>query len=194
MNPLGDAATFLIETLFGLYILAVMLRFLLQLFRADFYNPVSQFLVKVTHPVLRPLRRVVPSMGNIDTASIVLMLLLQFAELWLVSEIRGSTLSALTMLILAFAILLKTLLYVFIVAILIRIVLSWLGPQGPNPVLSLLHSLTEPLLGRARRMLPALSIGGFDLTPIVVLIVLQLGLILLVQPIAIAAYRAAGVG
>ena len=98
------------------------------------------------------------------------------------------------MAILAVAILLKTLLYVFIVAILIRIILSWLGPQGPNPVLSLLYSLTEPLLGRARRMLPALSIGGFDLTPVVVLIVLQLGLILLVQPIAMAAYRAAGVG
>ncbi len=65
-----DAGTFLIESLFGLYILTIMLRFLFQWLRADFYNPISQFVVKATAPLLRPLRRWIPGVGGIDMAAV----------------------------------------------------------------------------------------------------------------------------
>ena len=81
----GNAATFLIETLFGLYILIVMLRFLLQWARADFYNPVSQFILKATQPPLTPLRRIIPGFAGLDLAAIVFMFTLKFVELWLVT-------------------------------------------------------------------------------------------------------------
>jgi YggT family protein len=194
MNHFGDAATFVVETVFGLYLMAVMLRFFLQYVRADFYNPISQFLVKVTQPPLRPLRRFIPSYGNLDTASLVLMFTIQFAEIWLVFALRGAVLSAFPMLILSFAFLLEAALNLFFFAILIRVILSWLGPQGPNPVLSIIDSLTGPMLNRTRRMLPALSMGGLDLTPLLVLMALHLGKLLLVRPIAEAAYKVAGAG
>ena len=89
-NPyIGNAATFLVNTLFGIYILIVMLRFLFQLVRADFYNPVSQFIVRATNPPLRPLRRFIPGLGGIDLAAPILMLALKLMELWLVYQILG---------------------------------------------------------------------------------------------------------
>ena len=88
-SPFGDAATFLVETLFGLYVLAVMLRLLLQFFRADFYNPVSQFLVKITNPLVVPLRRVLPGLGGLDLSSLVLSLLLQLAGIVILLALNG---------------------------------------------------------------------------------------------------------
>ena len=86
----GNAATFLVETLFGLYILVVMLRFLLQWVGADFYNPLSQFIVRATQPPLAPLRRMIPAARGIDTASVVLLVVLQLGELWLVTGCSAS--------------------------------------------------------------------------------------------------------
>ena len=193
-NPFGDAATFLVETLFGLYILAVMLRLLLQLFRADFYNPISQFLIKITQPLLRPLRRVVPPYRHLDLASVVLVVVLQGLKVWLILAINGASASPGPIIALALAFSLKSLLDLFFYAILIRIILSWLGPQGPNPVFNILVSITEPLLGPARRMMPALSMSGIDLTPMVVIIVLHLASLLLVRPVLGAAWQmAAGI-
>ncbi|HSR62519.1 MAG TPA: YggT family protein, partial [Gammaproteobacteria bacterium] len=85
---LSNAGEFLISVIFDLYILAVMLRFLLQWVRADFYNPFSQFLVKVTNPALRPLRRIIPGYAGIDWPSILLMLILQAVELVLISLLK----------------------------------------------------------------------------------------------------------
>lgn len=177
----GNAGVFLVHTLFGLYTGAVMLRFLLALVRADFYNPVSQFLVKVTNPALRPLRRLIPSVGGIDLASVVLLLILQCAELLLVAAIRGYGLAPLGLLVLALAGLISLLLNIYFVTILVQVILSWVNPGSYNPVVGLLHSLNEPVLGRARRLLP--PIGGFDLSPILVLIAMQLLEIILVAPL-----------
>ncbi len=177
----GNAGIFLIQTLFGLYTGAVMLRFLLAMVRADFYNPVSQFLVKVTNPPLLPLRRIVPGVMGIDMASIVLLIVLQATKLLLIAAIQGFSLQPLGLLVLTLAGLLTLLLNIYFFAILIQVILSWVSPGNYNPAVALIHSLNEPLLGRARRILPPIS--GFDLSPILVLVGLQLLEILLIAPI-----------
>lgn len=176
-----NAIVFLIQTLFGLYLVAVMLRVLLQVARADFYNPVSQFLVKVTNPPLIPLRRIIPGFGGIDFPAIVLMLIIQLVELFLITLIRGISPDFFGLIVLAIAELLFLLANVYLFAILIQVVISWVNPGTYNPVVSLLYSLTEPLLGRARRLLPPIS--GFDLSPMIALIGLQLIKMLMIQPI-----------
>jgi len=178
----GNDGVFLIQTLFGLYMGAVLIRFLLAVVRADFYNPVSQFLVKVTNPLLVPLRRVIPSLGGVDLASLVLLLVLQILELVVVGLITGHSFQIPGLLVLSVAGLLALLFQIYFFTILIQVVLSWVSPGGHNPAVSLLYSLNEPLLGRARRILP--PIHGFDLSPIVVLIGIQLLNILLVAPIS----------
>ncbi len=177
----GNAATFLIETVFFLYILLVMLRFLLQWTRANFYNPVSQFIVKATQPPLRPLRKIIPGFGGVDLAAAVLMFALKFTELWLVTGLLGVTPQVGGLAILSIAELLGLLVNVFIVSILIQVIISWVNPGMSNPVMGLLHSLNEPLLAPARRVIPPIS--GFDLSPIAVFIFLQLVSILAVAPI-----------
>lgn len=178
----GNAGVFLVQTVFGLYMGAVLIRYLLAVARADFYNPVSQFLVKVTNPLLVPLRRVIPSLGGIDLASLVLLLILQILELVVVGLITGLSFQPAGLVVLSIAGLLALLFQIYFFTILIQIVLSWVSPGGHNPAVSLLYSLNEPLLGRARRILP--PIHNFDLSPIVVLIGIQLLNILLVAPIS----------
>ena len=181
-NYAGNAGVFLIQTLFGVYLVAVMLRFLLQMTRADFYNPVSQFLVKVTNPPLRPLRRVIPGLIGIDMAAVVLLLVIQAVELVLVGMVQGFSLGIPGLLVLTVAELLNVLLNIYFFTILIQVILSWVNPGGYNPAIALLYSLNEPILSRARRIIPPIS--GFDLSPIVVFIGIQLIKILLVSPIA----------
>jgi len=177
----GNAATFLIETVFFLYILIVMLRFLLQWTRANFYNPVSQFIVKATQPALGPLRRIIPGFGGVDLAAVVLMFALKLIELWLITSLLGVTPQIGGLAILSIAELLGLLVNVFIVSILIQVIVSWVNPGMSNPVMGLLHSLNEPLLAPARRLIPPIS--GFDLSPIAVFIFLQLVSILAVAPL-----------
>lgn len=178
---LSNPVTFLIETLFGLYILAFMLRFLLALVRADFYNPVCQFLVKITNPVLIPLRRIIPSAGKFDTSTIIAMFVLQVIALVLVLLFRGQPLSPTFISVRAISELVELFLNIFLFAILIQVILSWINPGTYNPVVSILYSLTDPVLRPARQMIPAM--GGLDLSPIIVLIGIQLAKMLLIPPL-----------
>lgn len=177
-----NAIEFLIHTIFGMYLVAVMLRVLLQLSRADFYNPVSQFLVKVTNPPLIPLRRIIPGFLGIDFAAIVLMIAIKSVEIFLIVLIKGVSIKISGLAVLSIAELLRLLINVYFFTILIQVVISWVNPGTYNPVVSLLYSINEPLLSRARRLIPPIS--GFDLSPIVVIILLQLLSMLLIQPIA----------
>lgn len=179
---ISAASVFLIDTFFNLYILAVLLRFLMQWVRADFYNPISQFLIKVTNPVLRPLRRIIPGLGGVDLASVVLLIALQMLDLFLAGLALGHGASPQGLFVTAIAELLSTLLTLYFITILIEVVLSWIGPGTYNPFVILVHQLNEPLLAPARRMLPAM--GGIDFSPFVIVIVLQLLKILLVAPIS----------
>jgi len=172
---------FLINTLFGLYILTVMLRVVLAVVRADFYNPVSQFLVKVTNPPLLPLRRFIPSFGKIDTSALVLMLVLQMASFGLIALLRGGQVSLWALLILSISELVGLLLNVFLFSIFIQVIISWVNPGTYNPVVSLLFSITEPILRPCRRLIPPMS--GMDLSPLVALIAIQLAKMLLLPPL-----------
>ena len=185
-NPL----VFLISTLFDLYILIVMLRFIFQIVRADFYNPLSQFIVKVTSPLLVPIRRIIPSMGNIDTSCIILLMALQLIKLSIVGLLSGGMFAIGMLLVLTIAETISLVFSVFTFGILIQVVLSWISPGTHNPMTAILSSITEPVLGPFRRMIPPIS--GFDLSPIAALLALQMGKMLVMPPILALARSFAG--
>jgi YggT family protein len=168
----SEAGVFLISVIFGFLILMVMLRFLLQWVRADFYNPISQFIVKISDPLLRPFRRLIPGVAGIDMASIVLMLVLKYVELLLSFAISGAPLHLLLILILSITGLIKLLLYIFIFAIIISVIASWIAPAGYNPALGLIQQLTSPIMRPIQRHMKPIS--GLDLSPLVALLILNL--------------------
>lgn len=176
-NPL----VFLVQTLFGLYELVVLLRFLLQYVRADFYNPVSQLVVKASDPGLRPLRRLIPGFGGIDAASLVLLWLLKTVELTLVLLLLGSSFNPLGAMFWALPELVALVINFFLFAVFIQVIFSWINPGGYSPALSLLDRLTAPLMQPARRLIPAM--GGLDLSPMVVIIALVLLEMLVLPPL-----------
>jgi YggT family protein len=176
-NPL----VFLVQVLFGLYAVAVLLRFLFQLVRADFYNPISQFIVKITKPPLNPLRRAIPGYRGWDFASLILAWLVIALELGIVMALNGHGAQPAAALALALPHMVDLVLNIFLVALLIQVILSWVSPGNYNPAVGLTHSLTRPLLAPVQRMLP--SMGGLDLSPMVVMIGLYLLKMLLIPPL-----------
>jgi YggT family protein len=177
MNNSSNALTFLIGTLIDLYITAVMLRLLLQWVRADFYNPVCQFLVKVTNPVLVPLRRVIPAIGRLDTAAVVLMLALELLSVWIVTRIASAPLTLPGILVFSVTKLLSTLLVTYLFLIIVSVILSWVAAGARHPVVPLVYQLTEPVLRPFRRVIP--PIAGIDLSPLFALIAIRFLLLLL---------------
>lgn len=177
----GAAGAFLVQTIFGIAILIVMLRFLLQLVKADFYNPASQLIVRATQPILAPMRRIIPGVGGIDLSSIVLMLVLQMLETGLLKAMGAYALfnvSTAGLLVWAIADLVELATFVFIFALIVQVILSWLSPGAYNPIVGLLYSFNEPILRPARRVLPSTS--GLDFSPLIALIFLNLIQILVV--------------
>ncbi|MFZ2726021.1 MAG: YggT family protein, partial [Methylococcaceae bacterium] len=176
-----DPLIFLIDTLFSLYILAVLLRFLLQWCGADFYNPISQFLVKATHPPLRILRRFIPSIGKIDTSSLVLIISLQLINDFAILLLKGVMISVGALVILAISQLVSLLINVFVFAIFARALLSWFNSGAFNAADAILVYLTEPVLKLCRRFIP--DLGGVDLSPLAALLLLQLAKMVLLPPL-----------
>lgn len=175
------SAVYLIQTLFGLYIFAVLLRLMLQIVRANFYNPISQFLVKITNPPLKPLRRLIPGLWGIDLASIILLIALQMLESTLTGLARGAPFELSSLAVLSLAGLLGLLITLYQITLILQAILSWVAPATYNPVSELLYALNEPLLRPARRYIPAVS--GIDLSPLAVLILLQLLKFLMIAPL-----------
>ena len=178
---LTDPIIFLIDTLFSLYILAVLLRFLLQWCGADFYNPISQFLVKATHPPLKILRRFVPSIGKIDTSSLILVLALQMLADFSILLLKGVTINIGALTILSITQLISLLINVFVFAVFARAILSWVNPGAFNAAASILATLTEPLLDVCRKVIP--NLGGIDLSPLAALLLLQLAKMVFLPPL-----------
>ena len=177
----SDAGLFLVDTVLGLYILIVLLRFLFQLTGVDFYNPISQFIVKASNLPLSRLRRVVPGLWGIDFAAVVLLIVLEGARISITALLIGRTPQLAGVLVLSIAELIKLAVYVMVFSIFIRALLSWISTGRSLPMLQLLYSFTEPLMAPARRILPTTI--GLDLSPIIVFIALMLILKLLVQPL-----------
>ncbi|MDP4534622.1 YggT family protein [Alkalimonas collagenimarina] len=173
---MNNALFFLINTAFNLYLMVVVLRLWLQLARADFYNPFSQFIVKATNPLVLPMRKVIPSLGQLDTATLVLAWLVAVVKMLLIQQLFLGQIAIPAALVAGLIILLKETLSLVFWIVIIRAILSWFS-QGRNPIEQVMHQLTEPLLRPIRRVIPPL--GGLDLSVLVVLIGLQFIQILL---------------
>lgn len=164
MGALSEIASFLIRTFGGLFFIAVLLRFMLQVARADFYNPISQSLVKLTNPLLKPLRRIIPGAFGIDMAALTLALLIKFAMNLLLLLFSG-VLQPNIALLLIWAVLgcVVTILNIYYFALLVSLITSWVAPGSHNPAIILIQQIAEPIMSPFRRLLPAM--GGLDFSP-----------------------------
>jgi YggT family protein len=173
-----SAITFIIDTLLSLALFVVLARLLLQWTRADFRNPLCQAVVKLTNPLILPLRRVLPPIGKVDTASVVAVLLIATVEVGCIFALHGVGLPPpelwIRQVLLEIA---RTLLRTYLVAIFLYALLSLIAPGGYPPLQSLLTTLCEPVLRPIRRVIPA--IAGLDLSPLWAIILIQALLILM---------------
>jgi YggT family protein len=165
------ALLFVLDALVTLVVIAFLLRLLLPLVRVDLRNPVGQAVLRVTNPVVMPLRRLLGSAGRIDRASLVALLLVQLAGTAVLRLVAGGGPALLPVLVRAVQDLAQTVLQFYFVAVLLYALLSWIGPAGRGPAAHLLGRLCEPLLAPVRRLVP--PIGGLDLSALFVLIGLQ---------------------
>lgn len=178
---LTNPAVFLVQVVFGLYVLVIVLRFLLQVLRADFYNPVSQLVVKATTPVLRPLRRVIPGVWGLDLSSLLVAWLLTAIELSLMALLVDVDFHLLAPLAWAIAELVALVLNIFLFAIVVQAILSWVSTGRHSPVAAVLESLTAPLLRPLRRAIP--PVAALDLTPLLAAVGLVLLKMLVLPPL-----------
>jgi YggT family protein len=173
-----SAIIYIVETLLSLALFVVLARLLLQLTRADFRNPIAQAIVQLTNPLIVPLRRVLPPIGKVDTASLVAVLLVAAVEVAVLSALRGAGLPDWLAWLDALALeIAHTLLWTYCYAILIYWLLSFIAPGGYSPLQSVLTSLCEPVLRPFRRVIP--PIAGLDLSPLWATIAIQAILILI---------------
>jgi len=181
MNYLGNAAIYLTDTLIGLALYIVLLRFWLQWVRGNFRNPIGQILINTSNPLVLPLRRIIPSFGSIDTATVVLAIIIAAIKTLVLSKLAGQSIAWLSLISYSFGELIRCSIYIFMAAIFIQIIASWLNPHSAHPVLDIAHSIAEPLMAPVRRVIP--PFGGLDLSPIFVFLFLQLSLQLIVAPL-----------
>ncbi len=172
MSAINEIFGYLIQTFLSLYLIAMVLRFLLQVVRADFYNPICQFLVKITNPLVIPLRRIVPSLAGLDLASLLLAILLQMASITALIFINYQALPTLGMLLLGGVLgVVALVVNIYFFALLAMIILSWVAAGSRHPAIYLLYQITEPVMAPFRKMLPAM--GGMDFSPILVFILIN---------------------
>jgi YggT family protein len=165
-----SSVQFLIDFVFNIYLMVVLLRLWLQFARADFYNPFSQFVVKATQPIVAPMRRILPSIGRLDTATLVLALLVAGIKIVTLNLVLGGAgLDILSLVIVSFVIVIKEALTLVMYVLILRAIMSWVS-QGANPMELVLGQLTEPMLAPIRKRLP--DMGGLDLSVMVVIVLL----------------------
>lgn len=182
MTPLIEVGVLVVKTLVGLYLLLVVLRFLLQLVRADFYNPISQFIVKATNPLLIPLRRIIPGFGGIDLASIILAVVIQALAIVFILLLYGVGIDIAVVAAWSFVGILGLILKVYFWGLLITVIASWIAPGSYNPALILINQILEPAMKPIRNMMP--DLGGLDISPIIMFVAIQALEILIIGSIA----------
>ncbi|HEY0230745.1 MAG TPA: YggT family protein [Dokdonella sp.] len=181
MHYFASAGQILINVLFGALIALVVLRVLLQCVRANFYNPVCQFLYKITNPVLMPLRKVIPAWRNLDVAGVLLAWLLTAIELGLLYIVVGQRLGLIGLGVMALADLVDFVLMLYFGLILVRVFLSFVSVERANPIVPLIVQLTDPVLKPLRRFIP--SVAALDLSPMAAMLIILLARVLIVAPI-----------
>jgi YggT family protein len=182
MTYLIQALLTLVQFVIGIYLMLVLLRFLFQLVRADFYNPISQAIVTATNPPLRILRKFVPGFAGVDWPSIILLFSIQAVEISLITLLlTGHMPSIAALFVLCFAHLLQLTAYVYMFFIFITVIISWINPGAYNPLTVLIYQITDPLMRQVRRRIP--TTAGLDWSPMVVLLGIYLFLSLVVAPL-----------
>ncbi len=178
-DSFGQVIVLIVNTLGHVLMLALLLRFLLQATRADFYNPVSQSLIKITAPVLNPLRKVIPSWRNFDIATILVALVMGTLASALMIYASGYILPGIgTLISWAFLGMVSYILNIYFWGLLVTVIASWIAPYSGNPALILIHQLLEPVQSLFRKVIP--PIGGLDLSPIFIFLGIQVLEIMLV--------------
>jgi len=169
----------LVNAIAGFFLFIVILRFMLQAVRADFYNPISQFVVKATNPALIPMRKVIPGFGGYDMASIVLAIIVECIAITLSLIIAGWPLPIANIVIWALLGTIGLFLKLYFWGLLIMIIASWIAPQSYNPALLLLRQIIEPPMKPIRKLMP--DMGGLDISPIIAFLIINVFEILLLS-------------
>lgn len=182
MFYLQNATDFLLQAIIGIALYIALLRFWMQWVRAGFRNQIGQFIISVTNPVVIPLRRILPSIGTIDTATVVLAFTIGLIKITAFLAIRDSLgVAPLNYLIWGVGLFIKSSIYLFMAAIFIQVIASWINPHSYHPILGIANSLANPITAPVRRFIPPL--GGLDFSALIVLLLLQFLLRLAVAPI-----------
>lgn len=169
-SNISSAIVFVVNAITSLYLLVLLLRFWMPWLRADFRNPLAQGILRFTSPIVIPVRRVVPSFGRLDTATVLVAFVIQYLTVLLLLLILGRSAGIVAVAVTSIVKLVVLSINLFVYAIFIRIILSWLSQGGYNPATAIITTLTEPLLRPFRRIIPPL--GGFDISPIFAVILL----------------------
>ncbi len=182
MNYLNNGGTFLVDAIFGLFIFCILIRFWMHMNNADFRNPIGHFLVQISNPLLSPFKKVLLTSKSFAMATFAIAFVLTVVKLFILFSMNSQGVSIPSLLLFATADIIQSSVYILLGAMIIRVISSWIAPQGSyNPFISVVYSITEPLMAPARRIIPMMS--GIDLSPIIVFLFLQLSLIVIIPPI-----------
>ncbi len=181
-NPLNDAGIFLINTVFDLYLFVLMLRLILVKLRADYFNPISQTVIKLTQAIINPLKKILPNAFNIEFSTLLFMFALEIIKFILLNLIYAGIAHPLGIVILSIADILHFLFNSFFYSILALTLLSWIKP-GYSPLNRVLTLIASPILKPLQKIIPL--VGGIDITPLPALIGLHLLTLLIVNPLFI---------
>ncbi len=184
MGPIKAALSLLIMVVFSLYIYVLLMRVLMQKVGMSWRNPVTQFVLKITNPVVMPLRRFIPGFKGFDLSIIVVAFILELFSLWLLLWMKVSVMPGIMgSIVVAIAQLGSKITTIYIWTIIIGALMSWFPQMQNNPVTEIIHRITEPPLSLARRFIPL--VGGIDISPIPVILVLMLINILILNPLTV---------
>ena len=169
-SNVSAAISFIVNALAQLYLLVLVLRFWLPWLGADFRNPLAQAILRLTSPLIVPLRRVIPAMGRLDTATLLVAFAFQYLTILLILLINGTTAGIAAIALTSIVDLVLLTLKLFMFAIIIRIILSWITQGAYNPAIAIITTLTEPILQPFRRFIR--PIGGLDISRFFAIIIL----------------------
>ena|SRR3990167_6757664 len=179
MSGIHDGFIFLVTTIVDLYLFILVIRVVLAFAGANYYDPITQFVVRCTDFIIKPLRRIIPNVRGIEIATVTLIIVLEFIKFTIIAVLSYNAINLLGVLIIALADTLKLFLQTYFFAIFIQAILSWVQPGSPVNVL--LYRVTAPIMRPIQRLVP--SIGGMDISPILAMILLQLTIIVIVNPL-----------
>ena len=186
-----NAGIFLVQTFLGLYLILVLIRFLMQVSRADYYNPICRAVVRLTDPAIKPFKRVLPSMKGIDFATLMVAILIQVIGISLIMMLTGNSIFQPAYISWAVIGLASMILDIYFFALIAMVIASWIAPYSNHPAISLVTQLTEPICKPARKLLPPM--GGLDFSIILIFVAITLiDTFLIIRPLAIALNIPAG--